>query len=121
MSNLQSAVVKFDEALQKISGRSRANQAYQTIRNDAAKVLEQFKKDPPNTDLVETCTHLVRRIENLNAEKLSSTKFLRSKEQYCLHLGIGKTNTLRRVYGWSVERGFVNLQTFQGMDAQFGG
>ena len=77
MSKLQSAIVKFDETLQAISGKS--NRTYLSVRNDAEKILGEFKKDPLNTDLVEKCTHLVRRIENLNADKISSVNFLRSR------------------------------------------
>lgn len=77
MSKLQSAIVKFDEALQAVAGRT--NRTYLSIRSDAKKILDEFKKDPLNTDLVEECTHLVRRIENLNADKLSNANFLRSR------------------------------------------
>ncbi len=79
MLELPAAVDRFTNVLQGAIGRHRGNRAYARIRQEAASVLVAFRKDPLNTDLVERCTTLVRRIESLNADELSRTTFLRSR------------------------------------------
>ena len=79
MIDLVTATAKFDEVLNRISARTRSDSVYLNIRGEAEKILSQYKKNPLNTHLVEKCSDLVHRLENLNADQLSDKNFLRSR------------------------------------------
>lgn len=79
MKNIQDAVTLFSETLERISKNSKADDAYIAIRSEAEKILEKYKNDPLNTELIFDCTNIVRRIENLEPNSLGSTNFMRSR------------------------------------------
>ena len=79
MPKLEETIVHFTRAYKSVSGSRRTNKAYKELRREAERILEQYKENQLDTALLQECTNLVRRMENLNASKLSNINYMRSR------------------------------------------